>query len=62
MTAALVTALVLWIVASLIFCLALSSAANRSLPDVETDWATGKLVELPHPVAESDEEAALCAR
>ena len=60
MTTALVIVLVLWIVASLIFCLALCSAASRPLPDIEASQDTGKVVSLPHPAAESN-EAALCA-
>ncbi len=60
MTTALVIVLVLWIVASLIFCLALCWAASRPLPDVETSQDAGKVMSLPHPVAESNEESALC--
>lgn len=61
MTAALVIVLVLWIVASLIFCLALCWAASKPLPAIEASQDTGKLVPMPHPVAESNEESALCA-
>ena len=61
MTAALVIVLVLWIVASLIFCLALCWAASRPLPDIEASQDTGKLVPMPHAVAENNEESALCA-
>ncbi len=60
MTTALVIVLVSWIVASLIFCLALCSAASRPLPDIEASQDTGKVVPLPHPAAVSN-EAALCA-
>ena len=61
MTTAPVIVLVLWIVASLIFCLALCWAASRPLPYIEASQDTGKLVPLPHPDAERNEESALCA-
>jgi len=61
MTTALVIVPVLWVVWSLIFCLALCWAASRPLPDIEASEDTGKLVRLPHSVAESNEESALWA-
>jgi hypothetical protein len=61
MMTALVIVLVLWIVTSLIFCLALCWAASKPLPDIEASEDTGKLVQLPHPVAECNEESVLCA-